>query len=125
MEFGPHNMTNGSTPSPYVVTGSSFFSGFDPYHAFDGGSVPYAILTSGAFGSPVFVLELGPSATQVLFSYSIQANTIPEPARVSKDFSMQGSSDGATWTKIDTRTGQTSWGSGEARNFVPGSTPAA
>jgi hypothetical protein len=31
----------------------------------------------------------------------------------------------ATWTTIDTRTGQTSWGSGEARNFVLGSTPAA
>jgi hypothetical protein len=37
----------------------------------------------------------GPSATQVLFSYSIQANTIPEPARVPKDFTMQSSSDGS------------------------------
>lgn len=115
INFAPETMTGNSTPSPFVVSASSIFSGtFDAFKAFDG--------TSGYWvgtGSGVDWLEIdtGSGNTHLLNNYSIQVNTIPEPNRAPKNWTMEGSNDGSSWATLDTRTNETSWGSGEVRNY--------
>lgn len=124
-EVAPHEMTDNSTPSPYVASASSFFSGHGAFRAFEGGlgTDQYWIGTGG--GADWLKLDLGSGNAKKLYSYGIQANTIPEPDRAPKDWTMEGSNNGADWTVIDTQTDQTAWGSGELRTFLLGSPPAS
>jgi F5/8 type C domain len=116
-DFAPHNMTGNALPTPYVASASSFYTSFNAYKAFDGsvGTNGYWIGTGA--GTDWLQLDQGVGNTNTLFSYSIRANTIPEPLRCPNSWTMQGSNDGTTFTVVDTRTGQTSWGSGEIRAF--------
>jgi hypothetical protein len=124
-DFAPHNMTGNSAPSPYVASASSNFSGFDPYHAFDGalGSGQYWIGTGS--GVDYLQLDIGVGNSHILGIYTILANTIPEPLRCPKNWTMQGSNDGTTWSTVDTQTNQTAWGSGESREFACATTTTA
>jgi hypothetical protein len=52
--------------------------------------------------------DFGAGVTQTVKRYDItSANDVP--ARDPKDWQLQGSNDGSTWTTVDTRTGQPSW----------------
>jgi len=93
-----------------------------PYKAFDG-----VIGASGTnwlgqnSGIDWLQLDTSNPGGYLLSSYKITVNTQPEPARAPKNWTMQGSNDGSTWTTLDTQTNQISWGSGEARTFTIGS----
>lgn len=111
-DFSPHNMTGNALPAPYVCSASSVL-GFI-WYAFDG-STNYWLSTN-----PVcwLKIDLGPFTKRTLSDYSIQVNVVPEPARAPKDFTMSGSVDDVTYDVLDTRTNETSWTSGETRNYV-------
>lgn len=102
-----------------MVSASSFFSGLDPYHAFDGfvaGTGVYWIGTGG--GVDWLQLDCGYQRSALVTSYAIQVNSIPEPLRAPKNFTLQGSNDGSAWTVLDTQTNQTGWTSNETRTFT-------
>ena len=117
VEFAPHNMVSDNSPTPFVTSASSSYSGdFAPFKAFNGlvGTNSYW-LPSGSTGW--LQLDVGSAKAYMLTSYSVQVNTIPEPNRAPKDWTMQGRNDGATWDVLDTVSGQTGWNSGETRTF--------
>ena len=73
----------------------------------------------------LLLVAQGVTSAQLLGSYAIQANTVPEPLRSPKNWTMQGSNNGSAFTTLNTQTNQTSWGSGETRTFAissPGTT---
>jgi hypothetical protein len=121
--ISPHNMTSNTAPSPFVASASSvpgYGTGttYAPMNAFDG------LLDIGHYwigiggGVDWLQLDRGVGSAQILQSYDIQANTIPEPLRSPKNWTMKGSNDGITFTVVDTRTNETSWGSGELRSYT-------
>jgi hypothetical protein len=113
-EIGPHDLTTNNSHPPFVVSASSDnFGSLPAFHAFDGTNT-YWLGTNG--GIDWLQIDLG--AAQTLYSYSIKVNTIPEPARAPKNWTMQGSADGAAWNIVDTQTNQSAWTSGEIRTFV-------
>ena len=122
VDFAPHNLTSnastaGPAPFPYVVSPSTFYDGpRAAYKAFDGatgvGEHWMASTSTGWIG-----IYIG-SDVKILHSYSLVANSVPEPNKAPKDWTMEGSTDNTTWVVLDTETDQTSWGSGEVRNFI-------
>ncbi len=54
---------------------------------------------------------------QTVTDYAITSGN-DEPARDPKDWTLQGSSDGTTWTTVDTRTGQSWTGRGQTHEFT-------
>ncbi len=116
-DLAPHNMTANNLPSPYVASASSTFGSNSAFHAFDGalGLVQYWIGTGG--GVDWLQLDIGAGRKGVVTSYYVQASLENEPLRMPKDFTLQGSNDGSTWTVLDTEAGQTGWGNGEVRGW--------
>jgi hypothetical protein len=119
IDFAPHDLTSNTSHSPFVVSASSIFSSnFDSWKAFQGswGSLSYWIGTN--YGVDWLKLDIGSGNTKKLYSYSIRVNSIPEPTRAPKNWTMEGSNDNLNWDVLDTQTNQTSWTTGESRNFV-------
>jgi hypothetical protein len=112
-DVAPHNMTGASTPSPYVAADSGHYSA-GGYACFDGTST--MVIMSGL---PCWTsLDLGSGAAFSLAAYAITTDVSAGfDNRQPKDFQMQGSNNGTTWTTLDTRTGQTAWGLGATRLF--------
>lgn len=115
-DFAPHNMSSSTAPSPYIVTYSSQFGGLEAWRAFNGtfGTSGYWIATAS---SGWIALYIGTTA-KILGTYSLKMNTIPEPNRAPRDWTVLGSTNGTDWNTIDTVSSQTSWGSGESRDFT-------
>ena len=116
--FSPVTMTSNTSPSPYVASASSDPVGYHPWNAFDGtgggwvGSRPAAWLQI-VIGTS-YVLDF-PTASLPLRR---QAIARPQPGR------WKASSDGSTWTTLDTQSGITGWGSPSTKTFTiatPGS----
>lgn len=121
-DFAPHNMTTNSSDAPFVASASSSFSAsFLPYKAFDGvvGASGTNWLGTGN-GVDWLQLDTGNASGYLLASYAIAVNTQPEPTRAPKNWTMQGSNDGSSWTTLDTQTNQTGWTSGQTRTFTIG-----
>lgn len=117
-ERAPHNMTADNAPSPYVAAASTTLSGFHPYWAFDGalGSGHYWL--ADGVGTGWLSMDFGAGNTFVITNYNVVVNTIPEPNRAPKDWTLEGSNDNSSWTTLDTQTSQTSWTSGQNRAFT-------
>lgn len=116
VEFAPHYLTANSFP-PYTITMSSVFSGtFTGYKAFDGawGTAQYWVASTN---TGWLQIDCGVGAAYNLESYTVKVNSIPEPNRAPKDWTVLGSNDASTWATLSTVTGQTSWGSAEERTF--------
>jgi F5/8 type C domain len=106
-DVGPRAMTSAATPSPYVISSSS--SAFNPiWQTFDGNYGTTGTLTSGGFGSPVFVeVDLGAANAAPVTGYAIYGDGGGFVARFPKDFTLQGSNDNSVWTTLDAQTSQT------------------
>jgi hypothetical protein len=115
-----HSMTSNSTPSPYVASASSSLnSNYQAYEAFNGllQGNQFWIGTGG--GTDWLELDLGSGNAAILNTYSIQSPSIGgEDLHQPKNWTMQGSNDNSTWTTVDTRTNQTSWGASQTRVYV-------
>lgn len=108
----PHDMTSNSSHSPFVVSASSNTGGWDPWRAFDGAWNDGWLGT----GAGVDWLKLDTGGSYICIGYRvIQADTA---GRAPKNWTFQGSNDNSTWTTLDTRTNQTSWGNNEGRTFL-------
>jgi hypothetical protein len=122
-------MTSATLPSPFVVSASSFYGGYDPYRVFDGlltesiGWTPStASYVSGSYSGGVTTALVGTSSyvgewvqikldTAVnLTSYAVvpflNYNTLFY--RMPTTFALAGSADGTTWTLLDSQSGLTS-----------------
>jgi len=54
-----------------------------------------------------------------LSKYSLQCNSIPEPSRMPKDWTLSGSLDNSNWVVIDTVVEETAWTASEVREYIP------
>jgi hypothetical protein len=119
----PHNMTGGSSPSPYVASASGNVSGFDPWKAFNGVSGDTNSWVQGTTGACWLQLDFGAGNSFLITSYAIQSSNATdwEP----KAWTLQGSNDASTWTTVDTRTSETGWVANSTRTYTcssPGTT---
>jgi PKD repeat protein len=123
IDFAPHDLTTNTSHSPFVVTASqTYLNSNSQWAAFDG------TVSGGGYmlwETPTRWIALDTGGSYTLLQYQYQVNTIPEPARAMKDWTMQGSNDNSSWTVIDTVTGETGWGSGETRTYVCDDTSTA
>jgi F5/8 type C domain-containing protein len=123
--FSPLNMSSNTAPSPYVASASSAYTSSDAFNAFNFSTSSssaglafghYWIGTGG--GTDWLQIDLGSGTTKILGVYDIQVNVIPEPNRAPKNWTMQGSNNGTTWTTVDTRISETAWLSGQVRSYT-------
>lgn len=116
-EFAPHDLTGNWSHLPWIVKASSEYSAANgACYVFDGTN------TSGwmANGSPCWLqLDCGAGFRGILTSYQITAPYTAYVARAPKNWTLQGSNDGATWDTIDTINNQTGWTHLEQRTFAP------
>jgi hypothetical protein len=116
--FSPQNMTSNTAPTPLVASVSSIWnSTTDAWNAFDA-SASSMWLGSGG-GVDWLRLDVGSGNSFVMGAYDVQSGVGGLPARCPRNWTMQGSNDGTTWTTVDTRTNQTSWLAGQVRSFIP------
>ena len=116
VDFAPHNMTNDSVPSPYVVSESSSYVSVSGFYAFDNSAANFAWIGNGTSG---FVeLDLGAGHSYILDNYSVVGAPVGYTSRTPKNWTVEGSNDGSSWTVVSTIINQTGWGSNETRNFV-------
>ena len=117
LDVAPHNMVANNDPAPYVASASSEFSvNFEAHKAFDGGlganSYWIATATTGWLK-----IDMGEGNSYTIESYALQNNTIPEPLRMPKNWTLQGSNNDSDWDTLDTVVGETAWGNGEKRTY--------
>jgi len=123
-DIAPHNMTSNTGPSPVVISASSFFvsvgDGTGAWNAFNGiksaAGAGYWLGTGG--GTDWLKIGFGSGISRTLKSYAISVNTIPEPNRAPKNWTLEGSNDDSAWTVLDTVANETAWGSGDRRIFT-------
>ncbi len=122
-DIAPHNMTSDVLPVPYVAIKSTEFATLQAYKAFDNllTNPNYWVTASGGAAPCYIGIDLGATNLRRLYSYKLWMNVVPEPNRAPKAWTFETSNTGA-WAGeqiiLDTRTNQTSWGSGEGREFT-------
>lgn len=104
-----------ATYNPYAVTASATFGGYAPYKTCDGLISQYWLM---AATSGWLKYDFGDNNAIQINSYSLQANSVPEPNRMPKNWTFKGSNDNSNWDTLDTRTNESSWGDEETRNYV-------
>lgn len=114
-------MTSNVLPSPFVASASTNHIQLLPWMAFDNtlGILGYWVTNGVSTGW--LTLDIGSGNSEILVGYTIYVNTIPEPNRAPKDWTVEGSNTGAfagEEVTLDTVTGEVSWGSGEGRTFT-------
>jgi hypothetical protein len=118
-DFAPHDLTSNSSHAPIVTSASSFFSSNDAFAAFDGLiDTTHRWLGQGS-GTDWLKIDFGTGITNTLLGYWITIIST-EATRTPKNWTMQGSNDGSSWTTVDTVTNETSWvaGSGDIRSYA-------
>lgn len=102
-------VTSGAATSSVTAT-----SGNEASKLFDKNPATGFVASASTTGIITFV----PTAAFCLVRYNLTAWDTTSPGRMPRDWTVQGSNDGNTWTTIDTRSNQTSWVSGETRRFT-------
>jgi len=121
------DMTGYSTPSGTVTT-STAYGGTYAWSAFSQ-AVPVGIsnagwASDGSSALPQWIQYQFPSA-EVINSYKLKPwSNDSVSTRLWKDFTLQGSNDGSSWTTLDTQNDVTGWVAGEFKEFSIAS-PAA
>jgi len=100
----------------HIYTSASY-SSFYGWRACEGDlTAQYYFLAAGSSGW--WKVDLGAGNLAVLDNLDIAANIVPEPNRMPKNFTVQGSLDDVGYDILYTSGNETGWGSGEIRNFV-------
>jgi len=97
---------------------SEYYASFYGFRACDGqlgGPNNYWI---GLGSAAWWKVDLGVGNVAELNNLDIVANTIPEPNRMPKNFTIQGSMNDVDYDILYTSGNETGWGSGESRNFI-------
>jgi hypothetical protein len=116
-------MTSNDLPTPYHARASSTYTTFSAFKAFDGGVGVVQYWQSDATKTGWIGLDMGSGNAYIIGSYAIQNNSIPEPARMPKDWTLQGSNNttdftDGDWNILDTVTNESSWGNAEIRTYT-------
>jgi hypothetical protein len=108
-------MTDYNVPAPNIVSASSEYNNFSflSWKAMDNNNSTYTLFNAATGWWKVHLFS-----AYVLYSYSLRANAIPEPNRMPKDWTLQGSNDNVSWTILDTRTNETAWDNAEVRTYI-------
>ena len=117
-DHAPHNMTANDAPEPFVALASTEYSGsFSAYKAFDGllGTQQYWVSSAN---TGWLQIDLGSGNEVIIGTYALQANSIPEPTRMPKDWTLLGSNNGTDFDTLDTVSGETAWGDEEKRTYT-------
>lgn len=111
-------MTGNSAPSPQVATASSELSGYEAFKAFDKANVGLSnLFSTNSVASAWVAIDTG--GNPVLWSYSVQnRGDGSELTGSPRDWTLEGSDNGSSWTVVDTRTSQTSWTAGQVRSYT-------
>jgi len=117
-EFAPHDLTGYTSHSPFVVTVSSEVSVYLGFRVFDLTATGNNAWIGSGGGVDWVALDTGSGNAYLLASYQITAGGgTDNSARAVRDWTMEGSNDGSSWTVLDTRSGETGWG-GETRTYT-------
>ncbi len=102
----PNNMTSNTLPSPFVASASTEYdSNSRAWKAFDGSTADYptgSYYSTGGLNAAWVQIQL--DAARWLASYKITNRGNVTDASP-KDWTLQGSNNGSTWTTVDTQTG--------------------
>jgi hypothetical protein len=120
-------MTAASTPSGVVLASSEANSSNAAWMAFDDLTTDRWLSLSGSVTNQWLRYDFGSGNAKTISHYSITPIATQDTAytnRAPKSWIMQGSNDGTSFTDLDTRTNQTTWGVTEKRAYVI-ATPAS
>lgn len=108
-------MTSNTTPAPYVISGTNFWStGYDGKYAFDGLTGGTYTAFTGSTGT--LIIDFGANNLKKVCKYIY----VPIPSgttRNAKSWTFEGSNDSVSWTILDTRPSEINWAAGEARGY--------
>ncbi len=121
VQFAPRDLVAGpgqgprDTHPPYTVLASTEFgSPLVAAAAFDNSNTNFWVGTGG--GVDWLRVQILSGDTEILESYAIKMG--PTSARGPKNFTLEGSNDGSSWTTVDTRTNETGWSANETRTWT-------
>ena len=112
-----------TTPTGGTITYADSLDGYLGPKAFDDG---FPLTTGGrwlprysALPNAYVTYAFNDASNRVVSAYKVwNLVTYNWTGRAPKDFTLQGSSNGVDWVVMDTRTGETGWGDGEARLYI-------
>jgi hypothetical protein len=112
-KFSPSNMTNNTTPAPFVVSGVGYANGYYLFNGTD--TANYVNLAVGNY------VQLDTGNSYTLGRYSLRIKWLTTSV---KAFELLGSNDGTTFTLIDSQANLT-WAADNDQKFftVPENTP--
>ena len=118
-DIGPHDLTSENSHPPFVVSQSGGVGGAD-----------YRLFSSDPLGNFAFnlggwvQLDVGSGWRENVIAYTVRADTGSFLNNAPRDWTIQGSDDGLSFTAIATVTGEVSWFDYETRLFfVTGAAP--
>lgn len=117
--FSPNNMTNDTTPSPFVTAGDPL--NYPAWRLFNNGFT----WGTGSCGTSMPVwwsIDVGAGNERILASYTIASttdNNLIYLQRYPRAVTVYGSNNGTTWDTIDQKTGMPNWVAGEVRSYTP------
>ena len=106
-------MTAGITDSVTVADSGNLGTGYEGWRAFDNNSD-----TRWGAGATSGILSVTLATAKVIAGYSIRARNDTYLIDSPKDWTLEGSNDGTSWTVLDTQTGITSWSMNERKEFT-------
>ena len=112
-------MTAGTTSGVTVTDSGNLGAGYEGWRAFDNDSD-----TRWGVAATSGILTVALAQANIVAGYSIRARNDSYLIDSPKDWSFEGSNNGADWTVLDTQAGVTSWSMNERKEFAvssPGS----
>jgi len=108
-------------PGGGTIAGSPTHATYPPANAFDNGNPTtdiYRWLPERAYLPNCYVqYRFDNGERYVVTNYTLYDETYAPAQRAPRDFQLLGSNDGATWTEVDSQTGQVSAGAGQPRSY--------
>ncbi|MBS1983112.1 MAG: hypothetical protein JST16_02975 [Bdellovibrionales bacterium] len=117
-------MTSNTAPSGTVTEGSSYNASYLGWKAFNKTTVDNNDAWCTASGVTASTLGYQFPSAKVISSYSVQYRNYSDPLEAPKDWTFQGSSNGSSWTTLDTRSSETGWSQNQKRSYTV-SSPAS
>lgn len=108
-------MTSNTAPSGVASASAVDSDYFAAWKAFDGSGVGWLMPYNVSSGWLEYVLPDG--QTRHLVSYTIKPRVNDAEISAPRDWSIQGSNDGTTWDVLDTRAGESRWGSNQTNGI--------
>lgn len=104
-------------PSAAVTRSGVYSSSYEAWQAFDFSNTSMWI--SGVFQTPAWIgYQWLDGRTRTVTAYAITFVNGSLTSRAPRDWTLQGSNNGSTWTVVDSRSAQTGWSGSSRRAFT-------